>query len=69
MWARVPLALLVVRCAVFWLVVDRPEMLGIMAGMYQKDCYALVIPGSGMCKAGISGARFVVFSLRFLAGS
>ena len=46
MWARVPLSLFV---AVFPLVVDRPEMLCIMAGMYQKDS------GSGMCKAGFSG--------------
>ena len=52
-----------------WLVVDRPEMLGIVASMYQKDLYALVVPGSGMCKAGISGARFAVRSLRFFAGS
>ena len=44
-------------------------MLGIMAGLYQKDLYALVIPGSGMYKAGISGARFAVCSLQFLAGS
>ena len=38
----------------------------VMAGMYQKDLYALVIPCSGMCKAGISGARFAACSLRCL---
>ena len=37
-------------------------MLGIMASMYQKDFYALVILSSGMCKAGILGARFAVCS-------
>ena len=37
LWARVPLSLFLVRCAVFPSFVDRFEMLGIMAGMYQKD--------------------------------
>ena len=41
------------------LVVGRPEMLGIMASMYQKDSSALFVDsGSGMCKAGY-GLRFV----------
>ena len=35
--ARVPLSLFVLCCVVFPSSVDRPEMLGIMAGMYQKD--------------------------------
>ena len=65
MWARVPLSLFVVWCVVFRLVVERPEMLGIMAGMYQKDSSTLFVEsGSGMCKAGFSGysARRAVFS-------
>ena len=40
--------------AVFPVVVDRPAMLGIMAGMHQKDRYAL-FSGSGMCKARVAG--------------
>ena len=41
LWARVPLSLFVVWCAVFPSFVDRPEMLGIMAVMNQKDSIAL----------------------------
>ena len=37
-------------------------MLGIMAGMVQKDSY------SGMCKAGISGETVEFPQLQFLAG-
>ena len=38
------------------LVVDRPEMPGIMAGMYQMDSSSLVVVhGSGMCKVGFTG--------------
>ena len=37
-------------------VVIRPEMLSILAGMYQKDSGALIVdPGSGMCKACFAG--------------
>ena len=60
-------------------VVVRPEMLGIMAGMDQKDNGALIVDsGSGMCKARFAGydAPCVVFPsgvakpkmLRILAG-
>ena len=53
LWARVLLSLFV---AVFPFVVDRPEMLGIMAGMYQMDSSSLVVVfGSGMCIAGLAG--------------
>ena len=62
LWAMVPLSLFVVWCwhdafhAVFPMVVGRPEMLGIMAGTYQKDSCALIVDsGSGMCKVGIAG--------------
>ena len=37
-------------------------MLGIMAGMVQKDSY------SGMCQAGISGETVEIPQLQFLAG-
>ena len=40
--------------AVFLPVVYRPEMLGIVAVMDQKDSYALFL-GSGMCKAWFAG--------------
>ena len=40
--------------AVFFVVVGRPEMLGIKAVLDQKNSYALFLD-SGMCKAGISG--------------
>ena len=43
------LVLLVAR-AMFSVVVGRPEMLGVMAGMHHKDSYALFGPGSGLCK-------------------
>ena len=42
--------------AVFPSVVVRPEMLGILAGMYQTDSGALIVdPGSGICKACFAG--------------
>ena len=42
--------------AVFPSIVVRPEMLGILAGMYQKDSGALIVdPGSGICKACFAG--------------
>ena len=42
--------------AVFPSVVLGPEMLGILAGMYQKDSGALIVDsGSDMCKARIAG--------------
>ena len=42
--------------AVFPSVVDRPEMLCIMAGMYQKESSSLVVNhGSGMCRVGYTG--------------
>ena len=42
--------------AVFPSVVVRPEMLGIMAGMYQKESGALIVDsGSDMCKAHLAG--------------
>ena len=40
--------------AVLLFLVVRPKMLGIMAGMDQKDSYALFL-GSGMCKAWFAG--------------
>ena len=49
------LVLLVAPRPVFPVVVDRPEMLGIMAVMDQKDCIALSVSGSGMCKARVAG--------------
>ena len=53
---RVPLSLFVVWCSVFPLVVDRPEMPCIMAGVYQMDSSSLVVVcGSGMCNAGLAG--------------
>ena len=56
LWARVPLSLFVGWCAVFPSFVDRPEMLGIMAGMYQKDNSTLVVVhGSGVCIAVWAG--------------
>ena len=56
LWARVPLSLFFVWCAVFPSFVARPEMLGIMASFYQKDCSTLaVVYGSGMCYAGLAG--------------
>ena len=53
----------IVPRAVFLFVVVRPKMLRIMAGMTQRDSYAL-LPGSGMYKAGIAGdnAPRAVFS-------
>ena len=37
-------------------VVVRPEMLGILAGVYQKDSGALIVdPGSGICKTCFAG--------------
>ena len=81
LWARVPLSPFVVWCAVFPSFVDRPEMLGIMAGMYKKDSThrALVLNhGSGLCMVGFSGdsARRAVFlpfnrpkMLRIMAGT
>ena len=56
--------LLVASRAVFLPVVDRHQMLRIMAGMDPKDCIALF--GSGMCKArftGDSAPRAVSLSL------
>ena len=56
---RLPRGVRIRRCgqgsrSVFPLVVDRPEMPRIMAGMYQMDSSSLVVVhGSGMCKAGI----------------
>ena len=41
--------------AVFFSVVAWPQMLGIMAGMDQKEFLAFLNPGSGMCKARIAG--------------
>ena len=50
--------------AVFPLVV-RPEMLGIMAVMEQKDAL-VVVSGHGMCKVGFAGfASRAVFLSRF----
>ena len=57
--ARVPLSLFVVWCSVFPLVVDRPEMPCIMAGMYQMDSSLLVVVyGSGVCNAGFGWLRY-----------
>ena len=54
--ARVPLSLFIVWCSVFPLVVDKPEMPCITAGMYQMDSSSLVVVcGSGMCNAGLAG--------------
>ena len=65
LWARVPLSLFVVWCAVFLSFVDRPEMLGIIACVYQKDSSTLVVVyGSGVRDAGLDGLR-----LRFLLAS
>ena len=50
------LSLFVVWCSVFPLVVVRPEMPCIMAGMYQMDSSSLVVVhGSGMCRVGFTG--------------
>ena len=44
-------------------------MLGIMAGMNQKDCFALFVSGSGMCKARFAGfLHLVMSSLPWFAG-
>ena len=52
MRARVLLSLFV-WCSVFPLVVYRPEMPHIMAGMYQMDSSSLIVVyGSGSCKVG-----------------
>ena len=56
MRARVPLSLFVVWCSVFPLVVDRPEMPCIVAGVYQMDSSSLVVVhGTGTCNAGLAG--------------
>ena len=63
LWARVPLLLFVVWCAVFLSFVDRPEMLGIIACVYQKGSSTLVVVyGSGVRDAGLDGLRFLLAS-------
>ena len=46
--------------AVLPVVVYRPQMLRIMAGMYPQDSFSF-FPSSGMCKAGFAG-----FTLRYV---
>ena len=58
---RLPRGVRIRRCgqgsrSVFPLVVDRPEMPCIMAGMYQMDSSSfVVVHGSGKCLAGLAG--------------